>query len=68
MPKQQTKTQELVIDVTRSWPLQRIKEIEVQVAGKDSWRNHITLTKEQAEQLHVALADILGVKEEDIVS
>lgn len=68
MPKNTTKIETLEVTVTRTWPLHRIKKVQVQIAGKDLWHNDITLTKEQAEQLHTALADILGKTDEAIVS
>lgn len=63
MPKNTTKIETLEITVTRSWPLHRIKRVQVQITGKDLWHNDITLNKEQAEQLYTALEDILEKKE-----
>lgn len=67
MPKSK-KEEKLVVEVTRTWPLHRVKTVEVKIDGKDLWHNDITLTRQQAEELHVALSDILGIKENEVVS
>ena len=56
--KKQVK-EELEVAVKRSWPLHNLKTVQVKIIGKDIWRNDITLDKTQAEELYLALADIL---------
>lgn len=68
--KTTTKTETLEILVTRSWPLNRLKSVQVKILGKDLWHNDITLTAQQVEDLHVALDGVLygGQEEPKVVS
>lgn len=69
MPKKVTKTETLEIMVTRSWPLNRLKTVQVKILGKDLWHNDITLTAAQTEDLLVALDGIIyGEQEKEVVS
>jgi len=51
--------EEIEITVKRTWPLHNLKTVQVKILGKDIWHNDITLDKTQAEELYLALADIL---------
>jgi hypothetical protein len=59
MPKPK-KEEKLLVEVTLTWPLRRVKTVQVRIDGKDLWHNDITLTAEQADELFNALGDILG--------
>lgn len=57
------KTPELEIVVSRYWPLQKIKSVNVKLLNStSSFHNDITFTGEQVLELEEALKDILNKK------
>lgn len=64
MAKKTTK-EELEITVKRTWPLHNLKTVQIKILGKDLWHNDITLDKDQAEDVYLALHDIL---EKEVIS
>ena len=63
--KSKKKTDQLDIELTKSWPLGTLKEVMVKREGHIVY-DKIELTKAQAEQLYYALEDILEIKREVI--
>lgn len=56
---------ELTIVVSRQWPFNNLKRIDVNIEDDSLYsRDKISLTKEQAEKLQEALTDVLGYKPE----
>lgn len=70
MQKKKVKKASLEITVSRSWPLNRLKKVNVKIIDDSLYsRNEIALDKSQTEDLLVALDGILsGGDPEDIVS
>lgn len=60
MPKKKISEDKIEIEVTKSFPLNKIKEVFIQKKGQDEWRNKITLSNEDANYIYYALGDILG--------
>ncbi len=58
--KKNVTTEELEIEVTKTWPMGNLKEVKVHRQGHVVY-DDIELTPKQAEQLYWALGDILGM-------
>ena len=61
MSKKKISDEKIEIEVTKTFPLNKIKEIYITKSGKDEWRNKITLDNEDASYIYFALGNILNL-------